>query len=207
MTFDKEARHVLLCTAHCDDAELWAGGTIARWADHGVRTVVGIAGHTPERQRETHEAATVLGFMPVFKEDERGCCEWILELLAACTPDVLITHPPYDPHPEHQEVCREVMRALTRHRHRQRYPARWYHFETYYLTRSPTAWSMLVDITDTWERKAAALGKHRSQSPPDLLRMARHACAVQGMRARCDYAESFHPFDLLGRWPRLRDLP
>lgn len=199
--------HALLITAHCDDAELWAGGTIARWHDMGLHTTVAIFDHDSTRQSETLASASILGFEPLFRDSDRDPSDWVLELLVDRRPEVLLTHPEWDPHLDHQAVHHCVKRALLRHGDRRNYPKRWYSFDTYYLSKSPTTWSLLVDIGDAWIRKEQALSKHHSQNTKELITMARHAGALLGMRARFGCAEAFYPFDLLGRWPKLRDLP
>ena len=46
MTVSPATRRILILTAHPDDADVHAGGTIARWVDdgHEVRTVVVTSG-------------------------------------------------------------------------------------------------------------------------------------------------------------------
>jgi len=196
-----------LITAHCDDAELWAGGTIARWHDMGLGTTVAVFHHNGIRRSETLAASSILGFEPLFWDYDRDSSDWVLELLVDRRPEVLLTHPEWDPHLEHQAVHHSVKRALLRHGDRRHHPKRWYAFDTYYLSKSPTNWPLLVDIGETWPRKEQALSEHRSQNIDELISMARHAAALLGMRARLACAEAFYPFDLLGRWPKLRDLP
>jgi hypothetical protein len=43
--------------------------------------------------------------------------------------------------------------------------------------------------------------------PAELIETARMMNALHGARIRVKYAEAFYPFALLGRWPRLRELP
>lgn len=202
------ACHALVLTAHCDDAELWAGGTLARWAESGLRCVVGIALHDEDRKEETRRSAAILGYEPRFMTPEEEIASWILGLLVQYRPEVLLTHPENDPHFQHQNLHRGVVEALTRFPHRKTCPRRWYAFDSYYQTRLPSGiWPMTVDIGTTFDKKLCALAVHQSQNPADLAHMARHGAAMAGMRTRMDFAEAFYPFDLLGRWPVLRDLP
>nr|VFJ87815.1 MAG: N-acetylglucosaminyl deacetylase, LmbE family [Candidatus Kentron sp. LFY] len=199
--------HALVVTAHCDDAELWAGGTLAQWADEGLRCVTGIAFHDKIRREETRSSSVILGYEARFLEQEQMLSSWILAFLHELRPQVLLTHPENDPHPDHQSVHRQTIQALTKFPHRRVGPLRWYAFDSYYQTRSHATWPMIVDIGSTLHRKLEALAQHRSQEKSGLVHMATHYAAMTGMRARMEHAEAFYPFDLLGRWPVLRELP
>lgn len=199
--------HALLITAHCDDAELWAGGTLARWADEGLQCTVGVAFHDAERREETRRSAALLQYDAVFRNDQQDLASWILSLLEDSRPEVLLTHPENDPHPDHRVTHDQTILALTKFKNRRAGPLRWYSFDSYYQTRLPAAWPLAVDIGATLERKLTALAEHRSQDPAALAYQARHTAAMTGMRVRMEHAEAFHPFDLLGRWPVLRELP
>lgn len=80
MLADHEVERALVIVAHPDDAEFWAGGTIARWTDAGVGVTYGVLtdGETggyddrvprediPHiRRAEQQEAAAVLGVRDV----------------------------------------------------------------------------------------------------------------------------------------------
>jgi LmbE family N-acetylglucosaminyl deacetylase len=77
---DRDLERVLVAVAHPDDAEFWAGGTIARWADAGVEVTYCVltngdaGGFSPSlprgelprvRQTEQQQAAGVLGVQKV----------------------------------------------------------------------------------------------------------------------------------------------
>jgi LmbE family N-acetylglucosaminyl deacetylase len=197
---------LLLFAAHCDDGELWAGGTISRLVENGKRVVLAIAHHDATRRSEAEASGTVLGCEVRFRENGVDLFEWVNACLSEIRPDILATHPIGDPHFEHDELGGTVSRVLTKSRQRKTYPRRWYWFDTYYSTK-PEGLPLLIDISDHFDRKRSALECHRSQSPDDLVEMARTMNALHGRRIRADYAEAFHVFPLLGRWPRLRDLP
>jgi len=203
----KKGTRALFFTAHCDDAELWAGGTIKLWADGGEEIVVAVATHERRRQQESSYAAAILGYRPVFLDSSLDLEEQFLGLLEQLQPEVVITHPDGDPHPMHCRVNAAAVGALTRLGERRRYPSRWYAFDTYYLTRTPPGCPVFVDVHGTFHEKRRALSCHRSQRPQDLIRLAEHMGALNGFRARVKIAEAFHPFDLLGRWPRIRKMP
>ena len=73
-------------------------------------------------------------------------------------------------------------------------------FEVPYLWLSSEEGDMLVDITDTIDRKIAALGRHESQlgAFPDWEDMIRGIAKERGADAGVEYAERFTAFTLRG---------
>jgi LmbE family N-acetylglucosaminyl deacetylase len=85
---DRDVERVLVIVAHPDDAEFWAGGTIARWTDVGVEVIYcvltdgGGGGFDPDvprseipriRRKEQQEAGSILGVREVrFLESAEG---------------------------------------------------------------------------------------------------------------------------------------
>lgn len=198
--------HLLLFTAHCDDGELWAGGTISRLIEGGKRVVLAIAHHDSVRRGEAEASAAVLGCEVWFKDEGVGLMEWDSTCLDDARPIVLMTHAIREPHFEHEAIGQNVRRAMTKSKHRRAYPKRWYSLDTYYSTDS-IGFPILIDISPHFQRKLSALECHHSQAPGDLAEMARTMNALHGQRIRVQYAEAFYPFSLLGRLPRLRELP
>jgi LmbE family N-acetylglucosaminyl deacetylase len=197
---------LLLLAAHCDDGELWAGGTIARLVESGKRVVLGIAHHDSVRRREAEAGAAILGCETWYRKKQTKLLEWASTCLNAACPEVLMTHQIGDPHFEHHELGEVVRKALTKSSHRKTYPRRWYWLDTYYSTQSPGT-PVLIDISAHFARKCSALDCHDSQTPSALIEMAQTMNALHGQRIRAEYAEAFYPFALLGRWPKLRELP
>lgn len=118
MTVEAKKR-ILLITAHPDDADVHAGGTIARWVDdgHEVHSLIvtsGDKGHddpgmTREqlvalRRAEQRRAAAILGVTHVtFLEYEDGELAWagpglaedITRGIREVRPDIVLAHDPY----------------------------------------------------------------------------------------------------------------
>jgi LmbE family N-acetylglucosaminyl deacetylase len=112
-------RRILIMTAHPDDADIMAGGTVARWIDEGheVHSIIftrGDKGHddpgmTPERvaalrEVEQRAAAAILGVQRLtfldFKDGELGwagqaLAEAATRLIREERPDTIVTHDPY----------------------------------------------------------------------------------------------------------------
>jgi LmbE family N-acetylglucosaminyl deacetylase len=78
---DRDVERVLVVVAHPDDAEFWAGGTIAGWTDDGIEVTYcmltdGGGGFDPNvprgeipriRRKEQQQAASMLGFVRSFR--------------------------------------------------------------------------------------------------------------------------------------------
>jgi LmbE family N-acetylglucosaminyl deacetylase len=122
-----QGKRILLATAHPDDADIMAGGTVARWADEGhkVHAVIftrGDKGHddpamTSEavaalREVEQRAAATILGVSQLtFLDFSDGELAWTGPQLAETAtrlvrqerPDIVVTHDPYGGAPAYWE--------------------------------------------------------------------------------------------------------
>jgi LmbE family N-acetylglucosaminyl deacetylase len=121
------SRRILLATAHPDDADIMAGGTVARWLDegHDVHSVIftrGDKGHddpgmAPERvaalrEGEQRAAAAILGGPRLtFLDFADGELAWAGPALAEAAtrlirqerPDTVVTHDPYGGAPGYWE--------------------------------------------------------------------------------------------------------
>ena len=120
-------KRILVITAHPDDADVHAGGTIARWVDdghevHAVIVTSGDKGHddpamTRERlvtlrRGEQRRAAAILGVAHVtFLDYDDGELAWagqrlaedVTRTLREVRPDVVLTHDPYAGSPRYAE--------------------------------------------------------------------------------------------------------
>lgn len=172
--------------AHPDDVELTSGGLAARLAAHGH--AVGIAdltrgelasrGDVETRAREAKAAADALGVslrvnlgLPdgALDRHDAGQLRAVVECLRAHRPGLVIAPDRHDEHPDHVEASHLVARAcylagLARfeaagERHR---PERL----LFALYRSGTEPHVVVDVSEVWEQRMAALRAHASQLDP-----------------------------------------
>jgi LmbE family N-acetylglucosaminyl deacetylase len=114
-----ERKRILVITAHPDDADVHAGGTLARWADEGheIHSAIltrGDKGHTDPgmtlerlaavREREQRAAAAILGVARLtFFGYGDGDLAWagprltedLTKLIRVERPDVVVTHDPF----------------------------------------------------------------------------------------------------------------
>jgi LmbE family N-acetylglucosaminyl deacetylase len=123
----RQRKRILLVTAHPDDADIMAGGTVARWVDegHDVHAAIftrGDKGHddpamTSEaiaalREAEQRAAAEILGISRLtFLDFADGELAWAGPALAEAAtrlirqerPDTIVTHDPYGGAPAYWE--------------------------------------------------------------------------------------------------------
>ncbi|HIJ65648.1 MAG TPA: PIG-L family deacetylase [Candidatus Hydrogenedentes bacterium] len=221
---NNDRKTVLAVGAHPDDVECYSGGTMLRLAHEGWRTVVCVAtngdkGHetlssaelAQVRAQEANAAAEVLGAELIMLGFEDGRLEAditardaAIDVFRRVRPDLVITHPPEDYHPDHLAISRLVADAS-------------------YLASAPlietghppadapfSIWlaepyggldfvpERFMDITPFYDRKLEALGKHGSQlawmrahDGRDLRDMVRIMAEFRGLQSGVKYAEAF----------------
>ena len=122
---------ILVLGAHPDDAEFWAGGFLARQAKSGsvirmVSVTNGQSGHQsiPQkdliaiRKAEAAEAGKIIGAPYVTGDFPDGSLQanlelrnWIIKEIREFSPDLVLTHRPFDYHPDHRAVGQAVQDA------------------------------------------------------------------------------------------------
>lgn len=187
---------ILALVPHPDDAEFYAGGTLAKMAAEGSRVIIAVATDgskgsfelagkelSDARSAEMEAACRVLGAEPPillgFTDFELDLLpagklrEIFVRLIRTHRPDVVFTEDPFwlgEVHPDHRAVAMAAMEAINyaflprlhpEHLEQGLQP----HFvtEKYYYSEEPSRFNKLVDISDTFESKIAALAKHTSQ--------------------------------------------
>jgi LmbE family N-acetylglucosaminyl deacetylase len=238
MTVKEQKARVLGIGAHPDDLEFIAGGTLANFvaAGHSVfmaTTTNGDQGHfviMPEelaavRNAEALAAAKVigasyecLGFHDEYLTTGIEERDRVVDLLRRVQPDLIITHPPNDYHPDHRATFELVFAASF--------------VATVPHVRAGTAAPLkavpqifccpavgsfdsqpeyYIDISNSIERKIAALAKHESQivwlkehDNFDLLEVARANAASCGFACGVKFAEAF---SRVHRYPGIKAQP
>ncbi|TQF07642.1 GlcNAc-PI de-N-acetylase [Kitasatospora acidiphila] len=192
--------------AHPDDAELWAGATLAHHAAH-ARVTVAVPHRDAVRDAEAVASAAVLGAdlrqLPVLDAPA------VHALLMDTEPDIVITHPLRDVHPEHRAVAEAVLTALPEPVIATGLPSRLYTCDTYnsLTLDGPLRADTIVDATATFPTKIRALKAHASQPIAEHFGpMAEHLGRLWGARIGADYAEAFTALPILGRLPAATQL-
>jgi LmbE family N-acetylglucosaminyl deacetylase len=198
-----QSASVLAVMAHPDDGELWAGGTLALHARDAPVTLA-VTEHEPARMAEAAAGAAILGAgLAVILAP--GSAAAVADLIATARPDVLITHPIADVHPEHRATTEAVLAALPQAVIATGCPLRVYTTDTYnsLTLNGPVSASVIIDITSTYEQKCAALAAHTGTQPIEdhFGPMADALSRLWGARIGVPRAEAFTPIPVLGRVP------
>lgn len=197
------ASSVLTVMAHADDAELWAGGTLALHAQAGAPVTIAVPRANEVRAREAAAGAKALGGL--LRPLDELTVSTIRDLLTELRPDVVITHNPDDIHPDHQSAARTVLIALPSVVIATGHPRRVYTCDGYHnldRTGRPLHLPVIMDVTSTWASKMQALAAHASQPiASHFAPMAETLGRLHGGRIGVRYAEAFSPVPILGRLP------
>ncbi|MEV7026691.1 PIG-L family deacetylase [Kitasatospora sp. NPDC093558] len=192
---------VVAAFAHPDDAELWAGATLALHARHTAVTIA-VPHRDDIRDAEARRGAAVLGadLRQVTQLDHAT----VQQLLLQTEPDIVITHPLNDVHPEHRAVAAAVLAAVPEPRIATGRPSRFYTCDTYnsLTLDGPVRADVIVDATATFDTKLAALREHASQPIEQHFGpMAETLGRLWGARIGTRYAEAFTAVPILGCLP------
>jgi LmbE family N-acetylglucosaminyl deacetylase len=235
---------VLAVGAHSDDMDFFCGGTLARFAADGHSIGIcsltdGRSGGKPEdpdqlaamRQAEFRASAAVIGAEAYWPGIEDGMLLndletrlLLVEIIRSFNPQLLITHPPNDYHPDHVATSQLVMDAsfLARSRNIPTRSVRVPGVAPILFCDTEVGHDFLpeqyVDITDFWEQKSRMLEEHHSQydgwknpltGDPEnwVLDRASILSRFRGLQCGAYYAEAFRTFHAHGRVNPQRFLP
>jgi LmbE family N-acetylglucosaminyl deacetylase len=224
--------NVLAIGAHGDDLEAFCGGTLALYRQAGHRVVMcvvtdgrGRPKGDPDqiaaiRKTEAQAAANLIGaelsWLAVPDGDlvvDEPTRHKFIEVIRSVSPDVIITHPPDDYHPDHMATSRLAMDAAQISRTsnyrsslppiRKPVPVAFMDTETG-VGFEPEDY---VDISSVWEVKVEMLLQHRSQHMPGptydpnyrlppadqnpIVRAARVMSEFRGLACGAAYGEAF----------------
>ena len=185
---------VLAISPHTDDAELGAGGTIAKLVEARAKvTCVAFTAPSAELKKEFRASGLILGMETVGHDMERrtlpDCRQAILDELIywreKLEPDLVLGPSPHDLHQDHQTVAMEMLRAF-KTTSMLAYELPWNH-----ITFKATAFSAVAE--EDLAKKLEALACYKSQQVRRYFDPAvQRAWALgHGVEAGFTYAERF----------------
>ncbi len=230
MSMDRDLTYdVLAFAAHPDDVELFAGGTVCRLVELGYRVGVvdltrgelGSRG-TPEiRADEARAATSAMGIggrwnLGLSDGDIQNTPEnrlLVIRELRRHRPDLLLINAPECRHPDHGAAARLVGDAvfysgLTRiacgTEEGDELPPWRPHHVLHYMQNVPFVPTLIVDVSESWERRMKAVMSYASQfydpgsdepetfiSNPDFLKWIEARARTYGYRIGATYGEPF----------------
>lgn len=201
-------RRVLVLSPHTDDAELGAGGTIARLLGCGAEVTVATfslakeslpPGSAPDRLRGEFMAAMCkLGIEPQrshvydypvrrFSEHRQELLDQMVELRRRFRPDIVFVTSSTDVHQDHMVLHNEAVRTFKDN-------TLW-GYELPWNSLSFTAQAFVTLKGEHLERKWAALQAYKSQielrRPYFSKEFVEGLARVRGMQVRAEFAEAF----------------
>lgn len=228
---------LLVITVHPDDAELGCGGTIAKHVADGrkvglvdlTRGELGTRGTPEVRQTEAAAAAKLLGVSArenlgmrdgFFKNDEQHQLK-VIAALRKYRPEIVITNAIHDRHPDHGRAGKLVndavfLAGLRKIETSEAGVAQTPHRPRLLLQLIQDEYiqpDIVVDVSDHWEQKIAAIKAYRSQffdesyqedepqtyiSKPDFLESIEARSREYGKYIGATYGEGFTCRRLLG---------
>ena len=208
--------HIIIVSAHPDDAETAAGGMIAKFAAaghdvtilHGGPAAIGLQYQgrpsCDVRTEEAQAAADILGAKLDFFEWGHSIFEFnrqtrkqLADYLTAKKPDLVVAHWAVDTHPDHQVISALTTQAFIRQN-------KWQlaFFEVYAgiqtLEFTPNRY---VDITDVIDQKNRSILCHASQDPQPQLEMHEKMSRFRGIEFGVEHAEAFRMMGLAAAGP------
>ena len=188
---DKGMSRILVLGAHPDDAEFWAGGLLARHCKLGsilrlISVTNGQSGHHAMpadelivcRRQEAKKAGSIVNADYITWDFEDGYLQPTIELRLAIireirefAPDLVLTHRPFDYHPDHRAVGQAVQDAsymvlvpkiLPHLAPPPKEPIVAYMVDLF--TRpSPFRPDVVLDVSEHWDSVISMLDSHESQ--------------------------------------------
>ncbi len=230
---------ILVITVHPDDAELGCAGTIIQSKREGkkvgivdlTRGELGTRGTAETRKHEAEAAAKLMqldvrenlemrdGF---FLNEERNRLS-IIKKIRQYAPEIIITNAIDDRHPDHGRACKLVHDSV--------FLSGLVKIETEYKSTNQSPWrprlilsliqdkyiqpDILIDISDVWEEKKAAIAAYKTQfytpeyamreseaetyiSSPQFMKSVEARARDLGKYISCEFAEGFTSGRLLG---------
>lgn len=170
--------NILAIGAHFDDVELGCGGTLSKHVQDGDQVYVYVAtvsGYINQYQQEIRSNSIAkeeaINAMNILGIKEMICGQFetlnlefndalnieILRIIEQKNIDQVYTHWVGDIHHDHQSIARATLHSARHIPRLLMYRSNWYHSTMDFRG------NFYVDITQTWDKKAAAILAHKSE--------------------------------------------
>ncbi len=193
---------------HPDDAAIWVGGTILKHIAKGDECLhVSLTGKGDIQSEAQSARASEILSSPMILLDLASASppipndvfQSLLEIIIGFRPETIITHWNKDTHPRHVYAFELVQRAIVKSKinfnelDERITPLQTYMCDSYYSVGHDTMSfqpSHLIDISDVFEKKMAAIDCFADQYLPLWQKMSRIMAEFYGGKCGCTYAEA-----------------
>lgn len=205
---------IITIGAHNDDYVIGMGGTIARYIADGYRVINIICSygelgmpHLKEditreiRLKESLDADYVLGSKDIvylgmkegkFREEFKNHESFLIKTINKYRPERIFTHSIDDPHPDHKEVYKEVIRIFDK----LKYKPEVYSFDIWNIInlKKRNYPKLIIDITPYFKKKILSFKAHKSQKLVIIIHLwSLYVKAIlNGIDSGYKFAEAFY---------------
>ncbi len=205
-----KGKKLLALFAHPDDAEIWAGGTIAKWADLGGEAKITCFSTEGVRKKEAKKGASILkASLSTINEKPLLSSKTLQStnrIVREFDPNVVITHYYKDTHPEHRYVFEILNNAIIENKIKRGKPNLLLCANTYNNLGLNAAFepNIYIDISKYIKKKNKAIYQHKSQPFQIWKDMAAQQSKFLGTRITgIQHAEGFLQVPILGKLANL----
>lgn len=210
MAINPAGEKLMVVYAHSDDAEIWSGGTIAKWNSLGGTSKIVCFSKDDIRIEEARAGAQILGaglsVIDSVPTQNSNSITLIEDQIKSFNPTVLITHYHQDSHPEHRDVFEIVSRAIVQNRITMGNPKCLLCADTYneICLNGVFVPNVYIDISSHFDQKLSAIAQHKSQPFEMWQKIAADQNTLLGSRiSGTKYVEGFIQMPILGKLSNL----
>lgn len=189
---------IAVVVAHIDDAEIWAGGTLIKYAGHADIVIYVLRCNDEIRKKEAQESEKKLNSTSINVHNDEDLYKYLRDF----RPTILITHWEMDSHPEHSEVFKLVQKYLPYLQIFENVKPNVYCMETYnWLCIPPTRFfqpTKYINISEVWQQKLELIDIFESQPIQYWKDMVERQNSLAGAQVGVKYAECFIQLPVLG---------
>jgi len=198
----KYDKTILLFMAHPDDAEIWCGGLISKYALSNNRIFILIATSDNERKAESLRIINTFPNIKIyFMENEeltnfysKKNIDYFCDVIDDIRPNILITHHKDDVHIDHK-LCFDIASSAFLKISRSLLPEKLLMCNSYFQDNHGVFRpNIYIDITNVIGMKMELIENFVSQDTNYWRQMARRIDSLNGLRASVEYAEAYEEY-------------
>lgn len=202
-------KSILLFLAHPDDAEIWCGGLIAKYALNHNKIYIVLATSTQAREEESLKLKESFPNIEIYFMKNRELSnfyttqniEFLHNLIIRITPKIFITHHKDDIHIDHK-ICFDISSSALLKLDRKQLPEKLLMCNSYFQNNhSVFNPNIYINISDVIDIKLNLINNYKSQDIIFWKEMIKRMDSLNGLKSSVQYAEAYeeYPFYTINR--------